>query len=396
MRTVSHLTAGEIAKEVKGVEWTKSFFEKVVIRPDDMTEIISYYALEYGKPIPNSLKKGLARAFKKFDEYKLAKYKGEGKAISLIDLANIVHPVETKAIKALMTGKLKPANTWETKLTQAGQKAKENDEDVEELKNAAWGDLIKENKLPYFALLRNLRNIIEQSPENIEKALEMLVQEEAIKKSRVLPFRYMTAIDEIKKLNGSGARSALVALAKAIDISLANVPKLDGDTLVVVDGSGSMSGRPIQIASLFAAALYKANNADLIIFDDDAKYVTLNPIDSVTTIASQIENRAHGGGTNFNAPFQTANKKYERIIILSDMQGWVGYYTPKASFESYKQRVGANPFIYSFDLAGYGTLQFPEDKVFALAGFSDKVFDIMGLLEQDKKALIHEIEKVEL
>ncbi len=37
---------------------------------------------------------------------------------------------------------------------------------------------------------------------------------------------------------------------------------------------------------------------------------------------------------------------------------------------------------------------FPENKVFAIAGFSEKIFSIMGLLEQDREALIHEIDKV--
>jgi hypothetical protein len=52
--------------------------------------------------------------------------------------------------------------------------------------------------------------------------------------------------------------------------------------------------------------------------------------------------------------------------------------------------------VYSFDLQGYGSLQFPEQNVFALAGFSDKVFDLMQLLETDRIALIREIEKSEL
>jgi hypothetical protein len=64
-------------------------------------------------------------------------------------------------------------------------------------------------------------------------------------------------------------------------------------------------------------------------------------------------------------------------------------------FAEYKKSTGANPFIYSFDLLGYGSMQFPESNVFAIAGFSEKVFDIIKLLEQDKKALMNEIRKVE-
>ena len=43
MRSVSHLVAGEIAKNVKGAEWTKRFFERVVYRTDDVLEILAYY-----------------------------------------------------------------------------------------------------------------------------------------------------------------------------------------------------------------------------------------------------------------------------------------------------------------------------------------------------------------
>jgi 60 kDa SS-A/Ro ribonucleoprotein len=63
-----------------------------------------------------------------------------------------------------------------------------------------------------------------------------------------------------------------------------------------------------------------------------------------------MENRIVSGGTNFHAIFETANRAYDRIIILSDMQGWVNYNTPTRSFAEYKRRVGANPRVYSFDL----------------------------------------------
>src|SRR4051812_41349974 len=43
MRSISHAVAAEIAHTVKGEGWTKAFFDKVVHRPDDITEILSYY-----------------------------------------------------------------------------------------------------------------------------------------------------------------------------------------------------------------------------------------------------------------------------------------------------------------------------------------------------------------
>ena len=96
------------------------------------------------------------------------------------------------------------------------------------------------------------------------------------------------------------------------------------------------------------------------------------------------------------AVFDQAKGAYDRVIILSDMQAWIGRHTPKSAFDAYVARSGKRPRIYSFDLAGHGTLQFPEREVYALAGWSDKVLDTLKFLEQDKHALVREIENIEL
>lgn len=398
MRSISHVVAGELASRVKGEQWTKSFYDQVVRRPDDITEILSYYLSKNGKPVPNSLKKGLAQAFGKFDAYQLAKYRAEGKDISLVDVVNLVRPKPTEknaeALKQLVAGTLKSADTWESKLSEAGQKA-ETDEDKDELKNQAWVELIKTKKIGYFALLRNLRNILEQSPESLPGALEMLVDEKLIKKSLVLPFRFLTALNVVADTNYNGAQSVLRALNLALDISVNNVPKFDGTTLIALDTSSSMRGQPSQIGALFASVLVKSNDgADLMSFSNDARYVTLNTADSTITVANSIP--FLGGGTNFHSIFETANKVYDRVVLLSDMQAWIGYDSPAEAFNDYKKRTGANPRVYSFDLAGHGTMQFPEQNVYALAGFSEKVFDIMKLLEQDRNALVKKIEAIKL
>jgi len=318
--------------------------------------------------------------------------------ISLVDLVNIVHPVPTDrnklALELLVKGDLKNTETWEAKLSQAGQVA-ENEEDLTQLKADAWTDLITSRKIGYFALLRNLRNILNQAPNAVPAACELLVDERMISKSRVLPFRFATAYEEISKMGSSkGVRDVLVAINQALEVSMCNVPKFDGDTLVVMDVSGSMSGRPSEIASLFGAILAKANNADVLTFANRSDYKSYNPMDSVMTIRNSF--RYSGGGTNFKSIFTTANKKYDRVVILSDMQGWVGYTSPSTEFKQYKKTYDANPYVYSWDLAGLGTMQFPENNVFALTGFSDKVFDVMKMMEMDKKALFNEIKAIQL
>ena len=395
MRSVSHLVAGDLARHVKGAKWTKRFFDRVARRPDDVLEVLACYMALHGKPLPNALKKGLGSALARFDAYQLAKYRRGGAELKLVDAVNLVHPPHSEALGALVNGTLAPAETWETKLTHAGQGV-ESDEQKERQKGAVWAELVRSRKIGYFALLRNLRNILEQAPEIADEALEMLADERLIKKSLVLPFRFRTAIDAMEQSQLKGRQKVIRALSKAVDTALANVPQFAGRTLVAMDCSGSMIGRPMKIGSLFASVLYKANDADLMLFSGDARYVTLDKADATLTLASRIEDKAEWSGTNFHAVFQRAQEAYDRVVILSDMQAWMGHWTPQKAFEKFVKRSGKRPRVYSFDLAGYGTLQFPERDVFCLAGFSDKTMETMKFLEEDKKALLRQIDAVEL
>mgnify|MGYP001549210517 CR=1 FL=1 len=203
MRSVSHLAAGELAKSVKGERWTKNFYAQVVRRPDDVMETLGYYLATYGRPVPNSLKKGLGAALARFDEHQVAKYRREHGVFKMVDAVNIVRPKATPALSKLVRGELAPAQTWETKLTQAGDA--NTTEEVAEAKSEAWGELLRERKLGYLALLRNVRNILTQAPELVEELSQQLADERAVRRSLVFPFQFLTAVDVLKQGNLPGS-----------------------------------------------------------------------------------------------------------------------------------------------------------------------------------------------
>lgn len=393
MRSVSHVVAAELANRVRGEQWMKHFISAVVRRPDDITEILAYYMTKFesGKKVPKALLRGLGMSFDKFDGYQLAKYRSEGKDVSLVDAVNITHPTPTaknsEALRLLVNDSLRNQSTWETKLSAAGSD--------EEAKESAWRELLSERKIGYFALLRNLRNISTQAPDLIPAAAEMLVDEKLIRKSLVLPFRYLTALQQVSE------PKLVSALSKALDVSLDNVPNFD-NSLIVIDHSGSMAspatGQNLArhyIGDIFGAALFKKNHSDVMVFGTSAGFVAgLNPDDSTLTIAEQIGGVNYGHGTNFHAIFELASKSYERIVIFSDMQGWMGYEAPVGAVAAYKRKTEADPFIYSFDLAGYGSLQFPANRTFQISGFSDKTMALMEKLETDPQAMVNSIEAV--
>lgn len=410
MRSITHVLAVELAPYLSGKSWAKNYYERIVFRPDDMTETVAYYLAKGGKTLPNAMKKGFAKAFDKFDGYQLAKYRGESNAVKLIDIVNMVHPMPTqknaKALAELVKGTLRSKNTWESKLTQAGQKADTKNQKAD-LKREAWENLIQSGKIGYFALLRNLRNIVEQAPEQLDAALKILTNERKITNPRnlVMPFRYLVAY---KQFNGNDGDSRKIrqALAKAIEIACQNVPNLE-NTLVVIDNSGSMTSAAAgsqhlmcsEAGAIFGILLAKRSNADLMEFGTTARFLNYDLNDNVMEFGANFHRKNKvGHGTNFHDIFNKAKRKYDRIVIFSDMQGWVGHYSPKTAYEAYKNRTGANPFVYMFDLNGYGSSQLNTSnrKVFQLAGFNEKVFDTMKLLETDRKALVNTINDVEL
>lgn len=396
MRTITHYAASVLAKYITGQPWARRFYNAVIRRPDDITEILACHIGRKEK-VTNAMKKGFAEAIGRFDAYQLAKYRGEGNAVKLVDAVNICHPKETErtngALALLVKGELKSSDTWESELSAAGSDA--------EAKKAVWRRLLSENKLGYFALLRNIRNIVQLGDAELKKtALDALLNENAIRKSLVLPFRFSTAYKELASVD----RDAMRTISRACELACSNVPKLSGRTLVALDVSGSMvSNRVDDIAALFAAVLAKSNDCDIITYADDARYKIVNPDDSLMTIKDSL--KFASGGTNFNAVFQTANKRYDRIILLSDMQAWeaVGYNffghydaRPSAAYNAYKRKYSPDCKCYSVDLAGYGTLQLPEKDVYCLAGFSEKIFDLMALLESDRNALVNTIKEISL
>lgn len=386
MRSVTHVAASILAKYISNEKWAKGFFNSVVYRVDDMTEIVSYH-LSKNEKISNAMKKGFSTAFSKFDKYQIAKYRGENNKVKLVDVVNLIHPKYSEkngdAIKELVEGTLKSTDTWESMLTESG-----GDKDK---KIRAWKSLLLENRLGYLALLRNVRNIVSLGDESLNNlCFKALVNKDAIHKSLVLPFRFITAYKELQGVSSE----AMSYISEACEIACDNMPKFEGKTLVALDTSGSMFGVS-NIASLFAAAFVKSNKCDLVTFDYSASYRTVNWNDSLVTIQQNLN--FCGGGTNFPSIFNVANKKYDRIIILSDMQSWMGYYSPARAYEMYCEKFGIDKCsVYSIDLTGYGTLQLPEKDVYCLAGFSEKIFDLMKNMELGFDALFDKIDSVEL
>lgn len=401
LRTISHVLVAELAKSEEGKDYVRRVLNKIVERPDDMTELLAYYINTYGKPIPNSIKKGLADSLGIFDEYQLAKYNRDN-AVKLKDILCLVHPKakdekQNDLWKRLLEDNLETPVTWETELS-----AKGNNKET-------WESLISENKLGYMAMMRNLRNIIKSEASNLNKVYENLTDESRVLKNKQLPFRYYSAYKALKN-EGLGTSKIYDALEIAIKTSTKNINRLGGKTLIAADVSGSMNSgissksevTCAEIAVLMLSiANYICEETITTTFDNNLYQCNLSTQGGIIANANSI--KVNGGGTDITLPIRYLldNKIFvDRIIMLSDNEinrGYtysIGYGRPKtcqALVEEYKKKVNPDVWVHAIDMQGYGTQQFAGKNVNIIAGWSEKVFDFISAAEQGIDTLIDKI-----
>jgi 60 kDa SS-A/Ro ribonucleoprotein len=185
LRSVPLFLAREMARHDSHKPFVATTLEEVIQRADELAEFLAVYWKDGKQPLAAQVKKGLARAFCKFDEYALSKYNRDNK-IKLRDVLFLCHAkpqnkTQEKLWKRLIDDKLKTADTWEVALS-----ATQGDENH---KKDVWERLLSENKLGAMALLRNLRNFEDNKVDRdlVKQAMKRC------KTDKVLPFRFITA-----------------------------------------------------------------------------------------------------------------------------------------------------------------------------------------------------------
>lgn len=394
MRSVSHVLTAYLAHEVEGKPFVRETVKGVSLRGDDITEIMSFYIATFGKPIPNALKNGINDVLTGLDEYSLAKYKGEGKAVKMRDLLCLCRPTpkddaQSALWKRCLEGKLETPETWETQLSANGNNKE------------TWERLIDGGKVGYMALLRNLNNIIKSNPANIEKVYQTIEDPERVRKSRQLPFRFLSAY---KAVSGIGGSRVFDALENAVDASIENMEKLPGTTVIAVDTSGSMSDTVSAKSDVLCVEIGMmlgmiANRiCENSIFYTFNTYIDKCAVSSRSGILYAVAHNARATGrTNMFLPFQkmiSEGVQADRIIVISDNEctcGW-GRRTVQSIADEYRRQSGNDIWVHAIDLQGYGTQQFHGPKTNIIAGWSEKVLQFIRLAENGAGSMQNEIE----
>ena len=532
LRSVPLLLLVELANCHQGDSLVSRTVGRTIQRADEITELLMCYLWRTGKSdlsgLSCQLRKGLAEAFNKFDEYQFAKYNRMNRKVTLRDALALVHPKpkddrQADIFRKIKSDTLETPVTWETELSAVGQRHFDSKEEKEEAKREVWRKLVQSRRIGYMATLRNLRNMLGlgMDDETMQMVCDYIADPEAVRKSKQLPFRFLSAFleltesknvhsftshklnklsslhkkvckvqkvvekmrqgyfpksvrvvkryypqddrciynltDAFKKLGFRPSKmhssyrtkkwkycehpsekdmkflesqenhllslrntqrkdeEVLQSLESAVCHTAENIPGFDENTRVLLasDTSGSMRARVSRNSSVMCYHIglllsmlmrHRCKNAVTGMFGSVWKAVDMSSERILQSTVDMLSREGEVGyATNGYKVIEwliQEHREMDKVMLFTDCQlwnseGWCGDAHLAEYWDRYKREVAPHARLYIFDLAGYGQspISMVRDDVFCIAGWSDKVFDILAAVERGKSA-IDEIRRI--
>lgn len=338
----------------------RNVISDIIKRPDELAEIVSIYWKEGKRPLAKQLKLGLADAFNKFNEYQLAKWNRQDRAVKLRDVLFLSHAKpknekQAELFKKLVDGTLATPDTWEVALSAGADKRE------------TWERLLSERKLGYMALLMNLRNMEQAGVDRKLVAASLL---DGAKNSKALPFRFVSAV----KAAPSYSNELSEAMVRTVN------GKIGGYTQIVIDVSGSMNA-PISLksqlmrweAAAALAVLFQQISDTSRVFTFDTR---LREVPNYRGLALvEGVRRMVGGGTALRESLQQLKQidsRADRVIVVTDEQSYDGNANAWA------------PRSYLINVAAYKPALDVSSGWTRFSGWSERIADFISYEETGK------------
>ena len=428
LRSIPLFLVVELSKIHSGDNLISRTIDKIVLRADEIMELLICYQWrnpsdgikKLGK-LSHQIQVGLQRAFNRFDEYQFAKYDRDNLEVKLRDALFLVHPkakddAQQALFDKIVNKTLETPYTWETELSALGQNGYASPEEKQKAFKDKWEELISSGKLGYMAMLRNLRNILESNAdvEYVNEVVSRLSNPNEVIRSKQFPFRFLSAYRELRNLDNGKTQMVLDALEDAIQVTAMNINGFDQNTSVLLacDVSGSMYSSVSKNSSvknfdvgLVLAMLLKSRCENVVsgIFGNEWKVLNLPSKGILNNVELMYKREGEVGySTNGYKVIQYLRKnniKMDKVMMFTDCQMWNSCHDGsaiQAEWLEYKQ-VAPDAKLYLFDLAGYGQspLKITDNDVILIAGWSDKVFDMIDAIENGS-SVIEKIKNIEL
>jgi 60 kDa SS-A/Ro ribonucleoprotein len=337
LRHAPLLLVREMARHKEHRAFVADTLARVVQRADELAEFVAIYWKDGKSPLAAQVKKGLARALGKFDEYQLAKYDRSG-PVRLRDVLFLCHAKPRDAAQAalwkrLIESALETPDTWEVALSAGGDKRE------------TWEGLLREGKLGALALLRNLHNMKQAG---VDEALVGAALGE-MNTARVLPFRFLAAARHVPQWEEP--------LERAMISSLAQAKKLPGRTVLLVDVSGSM-GQPLARRSemlrtdaAYGLAILLREVCERALVYTFSDHLAEIPPRRRFALRDAMEQSQPHNSTQLGKALAAISEPYDRIIVITDEQAHDRVPAPRAigyvvNVASAQHGVGYGPWTH--------------------------------------------------
>ena len=335
--------------------------EDVIQRADELGEFVALYWEDKKQPLSSGVKRGLARAFTKFDAYQLAKYDRD-LAVKLRDVLFLCHAKprdaeQAEVWKKLVEGDLEAPDTWEVSLS------------ARKGKKETFERLLSEGKLGGMAVLRNLRLMWAAgvSPKLIRERLSKGV-------ARALPFRFVTAARYAPKLEDA----IEVAMLKGIS----GFEAFPGATGLLLDVSSSMNdrlakkGETVRMDAAVGLAILLREKCDRFsIATFSEKCVELPPRRGFALRDVIVGSQAHSGTYLKHALTQLSEnaewRTLDRLILVTDEQSHDGILP------------AWTPMAYVVNVAPYKSGVSYGNGWTHIDGWSERVVDYIAIVEKE-------------
>jgi hypothetical protein len=380
--------------KVRGTGLIRKYAALITGRLDEPAVQLAYQLSAFGKPVPNAMKRAWMDILSNANEYQLAKYRMEDRVVKTVDVANMAMGKGfygyNSPIGKLMRRELKLGDdikTWESIRSSGG----------------SWEEAIE--VMGHMALLRNIRNFVEAK---VPPKLWIKKLTSTAEKGKQLPFRYLSAYSA----NRSASGFVLDAIEECLEISLNNLPVLNGRSLVLTDNSGSTHGAPIselssmtvaQIGNLMGVLTGRISDDGVLgIFGDRLEYIPIRKKSSIMDQTKHANKIGHsvGGSTEHGIWLALDNaisnkEHWDNIFIYSDMQAGHGglygrghgeykdYIWGKSSanidvpllISEYRAKINSKVNVFLVQIAGYEDTILPEfyDRTFIIGGWSGSI-----------------------
>ncbi len=411
-RDLAFLLTAELAGFNGTDEKIAQLVERIVRQPTDVPLWLEYYsrATKPGQRPARVIRKALTLLLNRLDEFQYTRCT-RNTQLAIRDSLRLLRPraadqTRKTLFSAILRDQIPVRSTWEQEWHALYQQHYENPEQRQVALRDKWKEGISSFRIGYTALMDNLRPMLcaGVSGKVLKLAADYLGNAAAVTRSGTNPLRMLEVYRALQRMEQGGAGMLAEALEQAVLNSSWARSKFGskGISVIAMDVSNSMR-RPVDglsgvqrfdVAPLLAM-LWKSRGNQLItgIIGNTWRPLEL-PAKPVLLAVDEFRKHEGEAGYAINAwlvlqDLLRRRQVVDRVLIFTDYRLWDNrsFNQPAGTdlgrcWREYRNQYAPNAKLYLFDMAGYGSrsLECLEDGVFLIAGWKERMMDILEAL----------------